>query len=154
LNDIGRPVAGKTGTTNDYKDAWFIGFTPDLVVGTYIGFDEPKSLGKGETGGTAAVPIVREFLVNALKDKPATPFRVPSGLTMLKVNARNGQITNPTDPAGIWEAFLPGTEPGAASMVVLDSGGVADDNANNVNSGFSNQAPDSTTPTIGTGGIY
>lgn len=152
LKDIGRPVAGKTGTTNDYKDAWFIGFTPDLAVGAYIGFDEPKNLGKGETGGTAVVPIIREFLSNALKDQPATPFRVPSGLAMLKVNARNGQITSPADPNGIWEAFIPGTEPGTGNNVVLDSAGVATGDA--TGNSLENTAPDSTTPDMGTGGIY
>ncbi len=77
VREVGKPVAGKTGTTNDEKDAWFIGFSPDLAVGVYIGYDKPRHLGRGATGGHLAAPIVRDFLKVALADKPAVPFRVP-----------------------------------------------------------------------------
>ncbi|MFD1623861.1 penicillin-binding protein 1A [Azospirillum griseum] len=111
LLSLGKPLAGKTGTTNDSNDAWFVGFSPDLVVGTYIGFDQPRSLGGSETGGSAAVPVFKEVMADALKDKPATPFRVPPGLRLVRVNPANGQLAQPGDRKAIWEAFLPGTEP-------------------------------------------
>ncbi len=76
----GPPFAGKTGTTNDCLDTWFVGFSPDLVVGVWVGFDEPRSLGDGETGGGNAAPIFHEFMAAALRDSPAVPFRTPPGV--------------------------------------------------------------------------
>lgn len=111
LASLGIPLAGKTGTTNDSKDAWFVGFTPDLAIGVFVGFDEPKSLGEKETGGSAAVPIFKEFIQTALKDVPPTPFRIPPGVRMVQVNATTGRPTSPADPNAIWEAYLAGTEP-------------------------------------------
>lgn len=105
------PLAGKTGTTNDSKDAWFVGFAPDLVVGVYMGYDEPKSLGDKATGGSLAVPIFKDFMEQALKDTPPVPFRIPPGVRMVQVNAASGQTTYPGDPNAIWEPFLAGTEP-------------------------------------------
>ncbi|HRK97675.1 MAG TPA: penicillin-binding protein 1A [Alphaproteobacteria bacterium] len=112
LLSLGRPLAGKTGTTNDSKDAWFIGFTPDLVVGVFTGFDDPKPLGKKETGSSVALPIFKEFMEKALDQVSPTPFRVPSGVRMVQVNAKTGQRTYAGDPNAIWEPFLSGTEPG------------------------------------------
>ncbi|RJF81986.1 penicillin-binding protein 1A [Azospirillum cavernae] len=121
LLSLGKPLAGKTGTTNDSNDAWFMGFSPDLVVGTYIGFDQPRSLGSHETGGSAAVPVFKEVMTEALKDRPATPFRVPPGLRLVRVNPANGQLAQPGDRKAIWEAFLPGTEPNPdRPQIVLD----------------------------------
>ncbi len=121
LLSLGKPLAGKTGTTNDSNDVWFMGFSPDLVVGTYIGFDQPRSLGSSETGGSAAVPIFKEVMTEALKDRPATPFRVPPGLRLVRVNPANGQLAQPGDRKAIWEAFLPGTEPNPdRPQIVLD----------------------------------
>ena len=77
VREVGKPIAGKTGTTNDEKDAWFIGFSPDIVVGIYVGYDKPRNLGRGMTGGHLAAPIARDFLKLALADKPAIPFKVP-----------------------------------------------------------------------------
>lgn len=111
LASLDRPLAGKTGTTNDSKDAWFIGFTPDMVIGVYTGFDEPKSLGKKETGASAALPVFKEFVEKSLEGVPPTPFRVPSGVRMVQVNAKTGRRTYAGDPAAIWEPFLAGTEP-------------------------------------------
>lgn len=111
LASLDIPLAGKTGTTNDYKDAWFVGFTPDLAIGVFVGFDEPKSLGEKETGGSVAVPIFKEFVQTALKDVPPTPFRIPPGVRMVQVNASTGRPTSPADPNAIWEAYLAGTEP-------------------------------------------
>ncbi|MGD9069813.1 MAG: penicillin-binding protein 1A, partial [Methyloceanibacter sp.] len=79
LLSLNRPIAGKTGTTNNYKDAWFIGYTPDLVVGSYVGYDQPKPMGRSATGGGLAAPIVKEFFAEALKDVPPQPFRAPEG---------------------------------------------------------------------------
>ena len=108
---IGKPVAGKTGTSNDSKDAWFLGFTPDFAVGVYVGFDSPRTLGKKETGSSAALPIFVEFMQEALKDKPPTPFRVPPGIRLVKVDADSGLLPGPTTESVILEAFIPGTEP-------------------------------------------
>ncbi len=77
---VGRPVAGKTGTTNEEKDAWFMGFTPDLVVGVFVGYDQPKPMGRGATGGQLAAPIFTEFMKTALADQPPVEFRVPQGI--------------------------------------------------------------------------
>ncbi len=111
LVSLDRPLAGKTGTTNDSKDAWFIGFTPDMVIGVYTGFDDPKSLGKKETGSSVALPVFKEFIEQAFENVPPTPFRVPSGVRMVQVNAKSGQRTYAGDPDAIWEPFLAGTEP-------------------------------------------
>lgn len=111
LKDIGIPLAGKTGTTSESKDAWFIGFTPDLVCGVYAGFDDPKPLGSHETGASVAVPIFKEFITDAIKGKPAIPFRVPPGMRMVRVDAETEDLAKPGDKNAIWEAFIPGTEP-------------------------------------------
>src|SRR5918996_461696 len=112
---IGKPVAGKTGTSDDSRDAWFIGFTPDLVVGVYIGFDQPKSLGRDEQGASAALPVFVELMTKALADQPATPFRVPPGVRLVRVDAETGLLPGPDTDTVILEAFLPGTEPTTAS---------------------------------------
>src|SRR6195952_1036618 len=90
LKEVGKPIAGKTGTTNDQKDAWFVGFSPDIVVGIYMGYDKPRNLGKGATGGHLAAPIARDFLKLALADKPAVPFRVPAGIKLIRVDSKSG----------------------------------------------------------------
>jgi penicillin-binding protein 1A len=108
---IGKPIAGKTGTSNDSKDAWFIGFTPDLVVGVYVGFDQPKSLGKNEQGASAALPVFVEIMQAAVADEPATPFRVPPGVRLVRVDAETGLLPGRDTTSVILEAFLPGTEP-------------------------------------------
>ena len=105
--EVGKPVAGKTGTTNDEKDAWFIGFTPDLVVGVYIGFDNPSPLGHGETGGNVSAPVVRDFFKIALADSPPIPFRAPPGIKLVRVNLKTGLPAGPNDPKAIMEAFKP-----------------------------------------------
>jgi penicillin-binding protein 1A len=121
MHDIGFPLAGKTGTTNESKDAWFIGFTPDLVCGVYVGFDDPKPLGSHETGASVAVPIFQSFISEAMKDKPAAPFRVPPGLRMVRISASTGALAEVGDKDAIWEAYIPGTEPqDGAPRPVLD----------------------------------
>jgi penicillin-binding protein 1A len=119
IRAVGKPLAGKTGTTNDGLDAWFIGFSPDLVVGVFAGFDSPRSLGRDETGSSVAVPIFRDFMEAALKERPSIPFRIPPGLRMVRVNADTGLPARPGDRHVIREAFRPGTEP-TADRAVLD----------------------------------
>src|SRR3954466_2329534 len=111
VREVGKPIAGKTGTTNDEKDAWFIGFSPDLVVGVYLGYDKPRHLGKGATGGVLAAPIVRDFMKGALADKPAVPFRVPAGIKLIRIDPKSGMRAGPGDQRVILEAFKPGTAP-------------------------------------------
>ncbi len=108
---VGRPIAGKTGTTNDYRDAWFEGFTPDLAAGVYVGYDQPDSLGKDETGGHVAAPIFRDFMIAALASTPATDFRIPPDMRLYRVSAATGLPISGDGPA-IYEAYKPGTEPG------------------------------------------
>ena len=124
IKSLNRPLAGKTGTTNESKDTWFIGFSPDLVVGVFVGYDNPKPLGKRETGASIAVPIFKEFMGEALKDQPAIPFRVPPGVRNVLVNANTGARAQPGDSKVIWEAFLNGTEPGDTNDMVLDGNGL------------------------------
>ena len=96
VKQVGKPLAGKTGTTNDSKDTWFVGFSPDLTVGVYIGFDNPRNLGDKETGGGLAAPIFRDFMLEALADQPATPFRVPAGIRLVRVDLKTGQRASGT----------------------------------------------------------
>jgi penicillin-binding protein 1A len=126
LASLGRPLAGKTGTTNDYKDAWFIGYTPDLVVGCYVGYDQPKSMGRSATGGGLAAPIVKDFFEEALKGVPPVPFRAPPGAVLVRVNHKTGLPARPGDSNVIVETFKPNQLPaGVTGEVVEDdtSGG-------------------------------
>jgi penicillin-binding protein 1A len=118
---VGKPLAGKTGTTNDSKDAWFVGFSPDLAVGVYVGFDNPTSLGDKETGGAIAAPIFRDFMMEALADQPATPFRVPPGIRLVRVDLASGQ-RRASGQGVIFEAFKPGTEPNGQGTVIGGAG--------------------------------
>jgi penicillin-binding protein 1A len=113
LLSLKRPLAGKTGTTNDYTDAWFVGMTPDLVIATYIGFDQPRTLGKNETGGGNVVPIFKDLIGEALEGTPAVPFRIPPGIRMVRVNRDTGKLASADDRRAIYEAFRPGSEPNA-----------------------------------------
>jgi penicillin-binding protein 1A len=114
---LNRPVAGKTGTTNDYKDAWFVGFTPELAVGVYVGYDQPRSMGSSVTGGTFAVPIFTDFMAKALEGKPATPFNKPSGMITAWINPNSGTEAYQGESA-IEEAFKPGTGPNSMTSVI------------------------------------
>jgi len=91
LKDLNLNIAGKTGTTNKNTDTWFIGFTSDLVIGVYVGFDEPKSLGKFETGAKTAMPIFKSFIKSALKKENTRPFKVPENITMMVVDSKTGK---------------------------------------------------------------
>jgi len=103
------PLAGKTGTTNENKDAWFVGFSPDLTVGVYVGFDRPKTLGYKQTGSAVAVPIFKKFMEVANINSRKIPFRVPSGLSFVRIDPNSGLISK--DTKGILEPFIIGTEP-------------------------------------------
>jgi len=118
VREIGKPIAGKTGTTNDEKDIWFIGYSPDIVCGVYMGYDKPRHIGRLATGGHVAAPIVRDFLKVALADKPPIPFRVPPGIKLIRVDAKSGMRAGPGDPKAILEAFKPGTAPPDSYSVI------------------------------------
>ena len=122
VKEVGKPIAGKTGTTNEEKDVWFIGFSPDLVVGVYLGFDKPRHIADRASGGTLAAPIFRDFMKIALADKPAVPFRVPAGIKLIRVDPRTGMRSS---TGAILEAFKPGTAPpdGYSTVGVTDAEG-------------------------------
>jgi penicillin-binding protein 1A len=106
---LGRPVAGKTGTTDQFLDAWFIGYTPEFVTGVWVGFDEERSLGENETGSRAASPIWVTFMSKILKDRPVKHFVVPEGIEFMKIDSKTGQISSGRE--GILECFKEGTGP-------------------------------------------
>jgi penicillin-binding protein 1A len=108
---LGRPLAGKTGTTNDCTDAWFIGYTPSLAVGVWVGYDEKKSLGKRETGAEAALPIWMNFMEKALKDKPVEDFQATSNIVTVAIDRETGLRATPDCTDVILESFVAGTEP-------------------------------------------
>jgi penicillin-binding protein 1A len=143
---VGKPLAGKTGTSNEAKDLWFVGFSPDLACGVYVGFDNPRTLGKYEQGATTAAPIFRDFMKGALADVPPTPFRVASGIELVSTDAVTGQPAGPGDPNAIMEAFKAGTAPGepnAPGAAIIGQGAAA-------------AAPGATPGEVseGTGGLY
>jgi len=118
LKKLERPLAGKTGTTNEEKDAWFVGYSPDLVVGVFVGYDTPRPMGKGQTGGRVAAPIFGAFMKKALADKPATPFRIPPGIKLVRVNHHTGLRASADQSDTIMEAFKPGEGPDDAYSVI------------------------------------
>ena len=104
--EINRPAAGKTGTTNELKDAWFIGFTPSVLTGVWVGYDDHTvSLGKGETGGHAACPIWVYFMKEYMKNKPVETFRIPDGIVFAKINGSSGEAAGPQDQGAVYAAF-------------------------------------------------
>jgi len=109
IRAVGKHLAGKTGTTNDAKDVWFVGFSPDLAVGVFMGYDRPRSLGNTATAGMYAAPIFRDFMMAALKDKPDTPFRVPPGIKLISIDPKTGLRSS--GQGTMLEAFKPGTAP-------------------------------------------
>jgi penicillin-binding protein 1A len=138
VGQLKRPLAGKTGTTNESKDVWFVGFSPNLAAGVFIGYDDPKPMGDRETGGGVSAPVFKEFTAKALADEPPTPFRIPPGLKLVRIDPSTGNQTGLGDPRAIWQAYLPGTEPGRG-----------DDQM--VGNDMSKATPAATT---GTGGLY
>ncbi|MEX6507927.1 penicillin-binding protein 1A, partial [Jiella sp. M17.18] len=118
VKQLGVPIAGKTGTTNDEKDVWFIGFTPNLVCGVYIGYDNPAPLGRGVVGGNTAAPVFVDFMKEALRGKPAVDFKVPDGMQLIAVNRKTGMRATGSGPDVIVEAFKPGTGPADTYSVI------------------------------------
>jgi penicillin-binding protein 1A len=111
---LNRPIAGKTGTTNDYVNAWFIGGAPNLVTGVYVGFDDRRSLGQSETGAHAALPIWMGFMKEALNQLPVVPFEIPDGVAFVKVDESTGLLESDSDgegQKGVVELFTKGSEP-------------------------------------------
>ena len=140
MRELGRPLAGKTGTTNDEKDAWFVGFTPDIAVGVYVGFDQPKPMGRGSTGGGLAAPIVKAFMRDALVDVPAKEFKAPEGMNFVQVDLNSGQPSS--GEGSITEAFKPGMFPTSTYSLIGFQDGTT-------------SAPTSQGGvTLGTGGLY
>jgi len=144
---IDKPLAGKTGTSQDAQSVWFIGFSPDLAAGVYVGFDNPRTLGPKEQGATVAAPIFRDFMKEALKDAPPTPFRVAPGIEEVPIDWKSGSPVPPGTPGAITEAFKAGTAPGEANAPAPD------ENALGAVANNPNPAPP-TTVSEGTGGLY
>ncbi len=112
---LNRPVAGKTGTTNNLNDAWFLGYTPDLVVGAWVGYDNAKTLGKKETGAKAALPIWLGFMQKALEGTPTKDFTIPEGIVFAKIDPKTGYLADSSTKNSIFEVFKDGTAPAQRS---------------------------------------
>lgn len=160
LQIVGKPVAGKTGTSNEEKDAWFIGYAPDLAVGVYVGYDNPKPMGKGRTGGELAAPIVADFMRLALREQPATPFRVPRAIELIPIDANTGQRAVFGDEGVILEAFKPGEEPADSTKIIgedlaaVSSESIYGAGQQLVPPADSEQSVEEGGLTTGTGGLY
>ena len=109
INELHRTLAGKTGTTNDAKDLWFVGYSPNLAFGVFMGYDKPRSLGDSAQAALYTAPIFRDFMKMALKDTPDSPFRIPPGIKLISVDPHTGMRSSA--PGSIEEAFKPGTAP-------------------------------------------
>lgn len=136
IRSIGKPLGGKTGTTNNSVDAWFIGFSPDLAVGVFAGFDKPRSMGENEQGASVAAPIFKAFMKEALANSTATTFRIPPGIRLVRVNATTGRLASSSDKKIILEAFKPGTVPTGEAEILRGEAVVGP------------------APAAGTGGLY
>ncbi len=160
---VGKPLAGKTGTSNESFDNWFIGFSPDLAAGVFIGFDQPRTLGPKETGGSTAAPVFRDFMKEALAEQPAIPFRIPPNLSLVRVNPETGLRAKPGEKA-IWEAFKPGTEPaydgepqvltGVGSETAVVTPGTVTSGTTAPKAVIAPPAPPTASSSGGTGGLY
>jgi penicillin-binding protein 1A len=143
---VGKPLAGKTGTSSDWFDAWFVGFSPDLAAGVYVGFDTPHTLGDGETGGNVAAPIFRDFMADALRNAPSTDFAAPPDADLVTINAVTGAPAAAGDRNAVAEAYRPGSGPTAMS---------SDDGLNGDQPMIGPGAlPTRAVPASGTGGLY
>lgn len=135
----GVPLAGKTGTTNDSKDTWFVGFAPDLVVGVFVGYDTPQPMGKSATGGQVAAPIFANFMKEAMKGRPVVPFRIPPGIKLVPVDRNTGLRARRGTKNTIIEAFKPYEEPDDPnSFLGYQSADGVYGNPNSINSGRGN----------------
>ncbi|HEX9078655.1 MAG TPA: penicillin-binding transpeptidase domain-containing protein, partial [Desulfuromonadaceae bacterium] len=120
---VGRPVAGKTGTTNDMKDAWFIGFVPQLGAGVWVGYDQERSLGASGSGGQAAAPIWTTFMQRALAGVPAQDFTPPDNVTFALINPRTGRLARQGSEGSMMECFISGSEPSSYDADAAKAGG-------------------------------
>ncbi len=146
---IPKPLAGKTGTSQDAQSVWFIGFSPDLAAGVYVGFDTPRTLGPKEQGATVAAPIFRDFMKGALADAPPTPFRIAPGIEEVPIDWKSGNPVPAGTPGAIMEAFKAGTAPGEANAPTP-----GDDSAPGVAGAQPSTSGPAPTVSEGTGGIY
>ncbi len=149
LRYLNRHIAAKTGTTNDSKDVWFMGFTPDLVVGIFVGYDQPAPLGYNGTGSSLAAPIFGEFMAEALKGKPDVPFKMPEGMILMPINRKTGMLAERGDHDVIIEAFKPGTGPADIYQVIGSTDSFQEGVPSGTTSPQVNKALES-----GTGGLY
>jgi penicillin-binding protein 1A len=117
---LDRSVAGKTGTSNDFTNAWFLGMTPNLAVGTYVGFDDRRSLGETESGAHAALPIWVNFMKQALKQLPVMPFEIPEDIMFVKVDPSTGLLAEDSGERSTVELFAKGTEPTQVAAPRID----------------------------------
>jgi penicillin-binding protein 1A len=115
IKSVPVPLAGKTGTSSEERDAWFMGYSPNLVVGVFVGYHNPTPLGRADTGGRTAAPIFRDIMMQEVGNQPAIPFRIPPGINLVKIDLKTGQPASSEDPNVILEAFKEGTEPQTAS---------------------------------------
>jgi penicillin-binding protein 1A len=118
---LGREVAAKTGTTNNYYDAWFIGYTPQVATGVWVGFDKEKTLGKGEVGGRSALPIWVDYMKVAHEKLPQMTFPVPPGIVFANIDAETGKLASAATKSILRQAFVEGTEPTASSSSSEDA---------------------------------
>jgi penicillin-binding protein 1A len=152
---VGKPLAGKTGTSQDSQSVWFIGFSPDLAAGVYVGFDNPRTLGKDlsgtdEQGASVSAPIFRDFMKGALADAPPTPFRIAPGIEEVPIDWKSGSPVSAGTPGAVIEAFKAGTAPGESNAPVGISAG--DETAATPNQGRGASPQGSVGE--GTGGLY
>ena len=142
IKEVGKHLAGKTGTTNEAKDLWFVGYSPDLAFGVFMGYDKPRSLGDSAQAALYTAPIFRDFMKMALKDVPDTPFRVPPGIKLISVDVHSGMRSS--GAGSIMEAFKPGTAPPDSYVA----------GSENVSEGPTVISPDEKQIGSGTGGLY
>jgi len=110
---LGRPLAGKTGTTNDQFDAWFVGFSPEIATGVWVGFDESRYLGAGETGSRAALPVWKDYMAAALAERPKSEFSPPPGSSIVwaRIDRETGLLATHESRQTVFQPFVAGSEP-------------------------------------------
>ena len=157
IRSVPVPLAGKTGTSSEERDAWFMGYSPNLVVGVFVGYDNPTPLGRAETGGRTAAPIFRDIMMDEIGRQPAIPFRIPPGINLVKIDLKTGELASPGDDKVILEAFKDGTEPkpGASGPTVgIVSGAPGAGGANGPEGNGGPPITGGSNINSGTGGLY